>query len=268
MVKVSVIVAGAGTGKRFGAEENKIFHRLGDRPLFVRTLEVFVSRRDVCQVLLAVAAGDVDAVKRHLESYLGSADVTVVTGGPTRSQSVRNALARLSDQAELVCVHDAVRPCISPLWVDEVFAQAERTGAAILAWPVHGTLKRVSADGLIEETLARSEVWEAQTPQVFRRDLLLAAYGRGGEATDDARLVEAMGRPVSVVRGDPRNIKITTAADLALAAAVIDSLPSPKPVPPATLLNNSNNSNNSNNRPGNEKAAVRVRDENRTVRPM
>ncbi len=232
MVKVSVIVAGAGAGKRFGAEENKIFQRLGDRPLFIRTLEVFVWRRDVCQVLLAVAACDVEAVKRHLKSYLGTQEVTVVAGGPTRSQSVRNALAHLSDQAELVCVHDAVRPCVSPLWVDEVFAQAQKTGAAILAWPVHGTLKRVSVGGVVEKTLARSEVWEAQTPQVFHRELLLAAYDRGGKATDDARMVEAMGRPVSVVRGDPRNIKITTAEDLALAVAVIDSLPQPKLVQP------------------------------------
>ena len=232
MAKVSVIVPGAGAGKRFGAAESKIFQRIGDRPIFIRTLEVFTSRRDVCQVLLVVAPADRQDVQRRFGSHLSLMGVTVVEGGPTRSQSVRNALAHLSDQAELVCVHDAVRPCVSPLWVDAVFAQAAKTGAAILAWPVHGTLKRVSASGVIEETLARVEAWEAQTPQVFRRDWLVAAYAQNREATDDASLLEAMGHRVSVVRGDPRNIKITTAADLALAAAVIDSLPRPKAVPP------------------------------------
>jgi 2-C-methyl-D-erythritol 4-phosphate cytidylyltransferase len=230
--KISVIVPGAGAGKRFGAAENKIFQRIGDRPVFIRALEAFTSRHDVCQVLLVIAPADQDDVQRRFGSHLSLMGVTVVAGGPTRSQSVRNALAHLADQAELVCVHDAVRPCVSPVWVDAVFAQAEKTGAAILAWPVHGTLKRVSAGGVIEETLARSEVWEAQTPQVFRRDWLLAAYAQDQEATDDARLVEAAGYRVSVVRGDPRNIKITTAADLALAAAVIGSLPRPKAAPP------------------------------------
>ncbi|MCJ7543031.1 MAG: 2-C-methyl-D-erythritol 4-phosphate cytidylyltransferase [Phycisphaerae bacterium] len=225
MAKVSVIVPGAGAGKRFVAAGGKIFQPLNGRPVFIRTLEVFVTRRDVCQVLLVVAPGNLHEVRRRFGSQLDSMGVTVVAGGATRSESVRNALAHLSDQAELVCVHDAVRPCVSPLWVDAVFAQAQRAGAAILACPVHGTLKRVSPAGVVQGTLPRAEAWEAQTPQVFRRDWLLAAYATGAEATDDARLVEATGREVSVVPGDVRNIKITTAADLAIAAAVIDTLP-------------------------------------------
>ena len=231
MAKVSVIVPGAGAGKRFGGKGKKIFQRLGRQPVFIRTLEVFTTRDDVCQVLLVVSPDDMDELKERFGSHLGFMAVTLVAGGATRSQSVRNALERVSDQADLICVHDAVRPCVSPLWVDAVFAQAERSGAAILAWPVHGTLKRVSPARVIAETLPRTEVWEAQTPQVFRRDLLLAAYAAGTEATDDARLVEAMGQEVSVVPGDPRNIKITTAADLSLAAAVIDTLPKPKVLP-------------------------------------
>jgi 2-C-methyl-D-erythritol 4-phosphate cytidylyltransferase len=115
------------------------------------------------------------------------------------------------------------------VWIDSVFAEAEKTGAAILACPVHGTPKKVSDGGVIDETVPREELWEAQTPQVFRRDLLLAAYRDARSATDDAALVEAAGHPVSVVMGDPRNIKITTRGDLALAAAVIGTLPRPKP---------------------------------------
>jgi 2-C-methyl-D-erythritol 4-phosphate cytidylyltransferase len=224
MAKISVIVPGAGTGKRFGGAGSKILQPLGGRPIVLRTLEVFAGRPDVCQIVLVVAPDDLATIQARLGRQLAAMGVTVVAGGATRSASVRNGLARLDGQAEFVCVHDAVRPCVSPLWVDAVFAQAQRSGAAILALPLHGTLKRVSPAGAVE-TLARAEVWEAQTPQVFRRDLLLAAYAGGTDATDDAHLVEATGQAVALVPGDVRNIKITTAADLAVAEAVIDTLP-------------------------------------------
>jgi 2-C-methyl-D-erythritol 4-phosphate cytidylyltransferase len=118
---------------------------------------------------------------------------------------VANALAKVSADADFVCVHDAVRPCVSPLWLDAVFKEAAKTGAAILAYPVHGTLKKVSAAGVIDETVSRADLWEAQTPQVFARELLLRAYGSGKSATDDAGLVEAIGHPVSVVPGPGRS---------------------------------------------------------------
>ena len=232
MAKVSVIVPAAGAGTRFGKKGNKIFQRLKGQPLFIRTLEAFTSRDDVCQVQLVVSEADLPELKERFGGNLGFMGVQVVLGGATRSQSVRNALAKVADEAELVCVHDAVRPCISPLWVDTVFAAAARTGAAILAYPVHGTLKKVSAERVIAETVSRSDLWEAQTPQVFRKDILRQAYAAGKDATDDAHLVEQMGHPVGVVMGDPRNIKITTPGDLALAAAVIGTLPKPKPKGP------------------------------------
>ena len=108
-------------------------------------------------------------------------------------------------------------------------ALQEKTGAAILAYPVHGTLKKVAASGVIDQTVRRADFWEAQTPQVFSRDLLIRAYAQDLAAvTDDAQLVESLGHPVAAVLGDPRNIKITTPADLHFAAAVIGSLPKPK----------------------------------------
>ena len=229
MAKVSVIVAAAGAGKRFGGKQNKIFHRLKGQPVFIRTLEAFTSRDDVIQVQLVVSAEDMPAMKERFGGNLGFMGVTLTRGGATRTQSVANALAKVPPEADLVCIHDAVRPCVSVLWVDAVFKEAEKSGAAILACPVHGTLKKVSAAGVIDETIPRADLWEAQTPQVFRKDLLVRAYAAGNEATDDAALVEAIGHGVTVVMGDPRNIKITTPGDLALAEAVIDSLPKPKP---------------------------------------
>jgi len=227
MAKIAVIVPAAGAGKRFGSRTNKIFERLDGQPLFLRTLEAFTSRDDVCQVLLAVSPADKEDINDRFGANLVFMGVKTVEGGATRSESVRNALAQVSPEAELVAVHDAVRPCISPLWIDAVFKKAAQTGAAILAYPVHGTVKKVGPGDVIRQTVPREELWEAQTPQVFRRDILLAAYRSGQSATDDAALVEAAGHPVSVVLGDPRNVKITTPRDLAFAAAVIRTLPKP-----------------------------------------
>jgi len=233
MEKVSVIIPAAGAGSRFGGKRNKIFERIKDQPVFIRTLEVFSARDDVCEIQLVVSAADMEEMKSRYGGHLGFMGVRLVQGGTVRAESVRNALAAVSDEADLVCVHDAVRPCVSPLWVDAVIAEAAKTGAAILAYPLHGTLKKVSEAGVINATLPRAGLWEAQTPQVFARDVLMAAYATAlDEITDDAQLVEAAGHPVSVVMGDPRNIKITTQADLALAAAVLGTLPKPKPKGP------------------------------------
>ncbi len=234
MPKVCVIIPAAGAGKRFrlrqgfagqvGGKVNKIFLPIAGRAMFIRTLELFAARDDVCQIVMAAAAEDIDQINRGFAADLEAMAVEVVRGGPVRSQSVRNALARLSDDAELVCVHDAVRPCVAQAWTDAVFAEAAAWGAAILACPVHGTLKKVAADNVIRQTVERGGLWEAQTPQVFRRDIIQAAYAAQDAATDDAHLVQAAGYTVKVVPGDPRNIKITTPQDLAAAEAALGSL--------------------------------------------
>ena len=221
---VSVIVPAAGSGKRFGAAENKIFRELCGQAVFLRTVALFAGRPDVCQIQLVVSREDVSHVREGHGDRLDRMGVTVVEGGVTRDQSVRNALACVADQADLVCVHDAVRPCVTHDLVDAVFAAASRTGAAILAVPVHGTVKKVAPDRTIERTVPRGGLWQAQTPQVFRRDLLLRAYESEMEGvTDDAQRVEALGHAVTVVPGDPTNVKITTPADLAFAEAVLKS---------------------------------------------
>jgi 2-C-methyl-D-erythritol 4-phosphate cytidylyltransferase len=185
-------------------------------------------------VQLVAAAEDMETLKTRYAANLGLMGVALVAGGAERTDSVRNALASVADEADYVCVHDAVRPCVSSLWINAVFAAAEKSGAAILAYPVHGTLKKVDRKDRIAQTVERSGLWEAQTPQVFRKDLLVRAYAQAaGPATDDAALVEALGETVTVVRGDPRNVKITTRRDLTLAAAVVDSLPRPKRPRPA-----------------------------------
>jgi len=226
MARVAVILPAAGSGTRFGSERNKIFQPLGGRPLFLRTLELFTARPDVCAVRMAVSEADEAYLLDEFGAVLDEMGVVVVRGGGVRSESVRNALADVTDAADLVAVHDAVRPCVSQSLLDAVFSEAEACGAAILAEPVHGTVKRAGPGGAIRQTVCREGLWQAQTPQVFRRDLLRAAYEQEGleSVTDDAQLVERLGHEVRIVPGDPRNIKITTPADLAYAEAALTTM--------------------------------------------
>ena len=149
---------------------------------------------------------------------------------------VINALALLQPEAEFVAIHDAVRPCVTEALIDAVFAKAVQTGAALLAVPVSDTLKQVDAQHKVQATKPRQGLWLAQTPQVFRRDWIVAAHANRGklgkDITDDAQLIEAAGHPVYVVEGSPQNIKITTKADLLLAEAILKAQPKPKPTGP------------------------------------
>jgi 2-C-methyl-D-erythritol 4-phosphate cytidylyltransferase len=167
--------------------------------------------------------------KERFAPNLAFMNIEIVTGGAERSDSVKQALARVRPEVDFVAVHDAARPLLVSAWVDEVFRAAEKTGAAIPGVRVTSTLKRVAADGRIEATVSREGLWEAQTPQVFRRDWLIEAYAKQGtlRPTDEAQLIEQLGHPITVVEGSPLNIKITTAQDFKLAEAALDALPKP-----------------------------------------
>lgn len=182
------------------------------------------------QTILVIAAEDRDQFFFKFGANIAILGIEVVDGGAERADSIQAALGHVKPAAEYICVHDAARPCLADAWIDAVFAAAEKTGAAILAVPVPGTLKKVGPDMKIVETVAREGLWEAQTPQVFRRELLLKAYAKrdGFQATDDAQLVERLGHPVTVVPGSPINIKITTKEDQRLAEHSLKALPKPK----------------------------------------
>ncbi len=221
MAKVSVILPAAGAGTRFGAGRSKIFQPLCGRAVFLHALELFARRDDVVQMLLVVSSRDADELNGRFGDELRRLGAETVEGGTDRSGSVRNALSRIHDEAELICVHDAVRPCVGTEQIDAVFAAAERTGSAILACPVRATLKHSPDNVHVGQTVPRDGLWEAQTPQVFRGDILSAAYQTGLSATDDAELVQQLGHDVELVEGDARNIKITTPADLAIAECIL-----------------------------------------------
>ncbi|HEY3242521.1 MAG TPA: 2-C-methyl-D-erythritol 4-phosphate cytidylyltransferase [Phycisphaerae bacterium] len=230
MARVAVIIPAAGKSERFAGEEKKTFAKLDGRPIFLRSLELFINREDVCQTILVVSSSDLSTIKSQYGANLGFMGVQVVTGGEERYQSVAAALNTVREDADLVAIHDAVRPCVTPQMIDAVFAEAQRSGAAILAAPLTGTIKRVSAAKVVDATIDREGLYEAQTPQVFRRDLILAAYRKLPEGvTDDAQTVERQGQPVTVVLSDASNIKITTRADITLASAILKARPPARP---------------------------------------
>jgi 2-C-methyl-D-erythritol 4-phosphate cytidylyltransferase len=231
MAKFAVILPAAGRSSRFQDKHyKKPFMPLANRAVWLHSAERFLNRSDVVQVVLAIAAEDREDFNFKFASNVAILGIDVVVGGAERSDSVEAALARVKAEADFVCIHDAARPCLADAWIDDIFQAAERTGAAIFAIPVAGTLKLVGPDRKIEKTVSRERLWEAQTPQVFRRQLLLDAYARreGFQATDDAQLVERIGHSVVVVPGSPINLKITTKEDLRLAEQALKALPKPK----------------------------------------
>lgn len=226
MAKVAVVIPAAGAGERFGGKVKKPFAKIDDRPIFIRSIELFINRSDVVQVVLTVSPEDYDVVKEKYAANLMFMGIKLVKGGATRFESVRAALGHVDEAAELVCIHDAVRPCVLESWIDQVFKQASKTGAAILAAPLAGTVKRIK-DGTIEKTVPREGLYEAQTPQVFRRDLIIKAYAdvpADFTPTDDAQVVERTGQEVAIVSTDGRNLKITAPGDMSLAGAILKDI--------------------------------------------
>lgn len=231
MPSFAVILPAAGSSTRFRDKHyKKPFAPLGARAVWLHSAERFLNRDDVKQVIVVVADEDREEFNRKFGANIAILGVDVCQGGATRSDSIQNALEKVNVDVNFVAVHDAARPCLTDKWIDAVFSAATKHGAAILAQPVSATLKQVGAQQEITQTVDRTRLWEAQTPQVFRRELLLKAYSsRAGQAaTDDAALVEALGETVVVVESSPLNLKITTRDDLKLAEQILKVLPKPK----------------------------------------
>ena len=212
---VAIIVA-AGQGERFGAP--KQFLAVGEQRLVDRAVAVAGAACD--EVVLVLPEGRV---------WDGAPVAAIVAGGRTRSESVRAGLAAVASDAEIAVVHDAARPLATPelfeLVIDAVRAGAD---AAVPALPVADTLKRVAGDRVVG-TVDRDGLVAVQTPQAFRVAALRAAHAGDSDATDDAALVEAVGGTVVVVGGDPRNLKVTNVADVAVVEALLEALPGTAP---------------------------------------
>jgi len=220
----AAVVVAAGRGERFGAA-GKVMAPLLGRPLLAYVLETIEATDLVHSVVIVAGEHTDDDIERLLNDRRGTKPYRVVLGGARRQDSVAAGVQSIEDNADVVVIHDGARPLATAALFDATIRVSYRIGAAIAAVPVADTLKRVGDDYRIIETVPREGVWIAQTPQAFRRDLLLAALATPIATeqtfTDEAALFEALGYAVEVVPGSARNIKVTRPDDLAIAEALL-----------------------------------------------
>lgn len=221
---VGVIIVAGGSGTRVGGGLLKQFRWVAGKPMLLHSLQTFMAHPSVCSVVCVLPqqyAGDPPP-------WIFQCDVDrlmIAPGGRTRQQSVSNGLDDMVDEAQIVLVHDAARPGVTPQMIDRVIDAARSTGAAVAGLPVIDTLKEVADDNRISRTIDRAKFWRAQTPQGFRREVIVRAHREASanklDATDDAALCEALGIPVVMVSGDERAMKVTDESDFDRAAALL-----------------------------------------------
>jgi 2-C-methyl-D-erythritol 4-phosphate cytidylyltransferase len=223
MKDIAIILAAAGKSTRFRDPFfKKVFTLASGKPVWQHSAQLFAEHPRVGQIIMAISPEDKELVQEKYSGNLSMLGVEIVLGGDERYHSIRNALERVRSDIQYIGVHDAARPCLTKSSLDAVIAAADRTGAAILASPIRGTVKRCNNKDQISETVPREGLWEAQTPQLFRANILKSAYAKmKGKPTDDSQVVEQSGVAVVCVEGPETNIKITTKEDLKIAESFL-----------------------------------------------
>ena len=223
-MNVAIIVA-AGSGKRFGTKTPKQFLEICGKPLIIHTLQRFQSCADIDEIILVLPSTETAKFLQIVGKYGITKLAKVVSGGETRAESVSKGLKSIrAATAEIIAVHDGARPLVKPEEISTCIKKAKENGAAILAASVTDTIKEVSMDGTITQTVERARLRRALTPQCFRYEILKRAYENADlseSATDESFLVERSGISVSIVEGSADNIKITHKSDLILAEAIL-----------------------------------------------
>lgn len=219
MAKVTALIPCAGQSTRMGGAVKKPFLQVGGRPLLCYTLDIFQAHPGIDEIILIAGADETGYCKTEIAEKYGYSKVrAVAAGGKARQDSVAAGLALLDLDTEWVVVHDGVRPLIKPETLTLALETAKEKGCAVVGVPVKDTIKRVNSDLLVQETPPRHELWQVQTPQVFRARTLIEAYREaarlGWQATDDASFLEKLGEKVFMVQGEYSNIKVTTPDDL------------------------------------------------------
>jgi 2-C-methyl-D-erythritol 4-phosphate cytidylyltransferase len=214
--RAGAIIVAAGTGSRMGGID-KIFAPLLREPLLAKTVSVFQDCPSIDDVVIVLASRNLAHGRKLVKDYGWTKVTAICPGGKRRQDSVKEGLNRLVN-CDWVVIHDGARPCVNVDLIERGLDAARETGAAIAGVPVKDTIKVVSRRHLVQHTPTRQSLWAAQTPQIFRYDLIEEAYRQAdAEVTDDAALVEQLGHKVEVYMGSHRNIKVTTPDDLAIA---------------------------------------------------
>lgn len=226
-MSVAAIVPAAGAGRRFGGRTPKLAMHVGGAPLLIQTLRALQQVPDIRWIVPVVPAGRELETANLLAANGITKAVAPCAGGASRAESVARGFQAAPASAKWILVHDGARPCVSRRLVEACLRQAKRSGAAVAGLPASVTVKAVGRGRRVLRTLEREELWFIQTPQVFRRDWFGKALQMRRKAwatfPDDAAIVEAAGYRVTVVPGDPLNIKVTTRADVVLAEAILST---------------------------------------------
>ena len=230
MTKVSALVPAAGMGKRMGAEINKQYLLLAGKPILAHTLQVFQDSPLIDDIYVIIPAAEIPYCQEHVvERHVLTKVRRIVPGGAERQHSVMNGLQAMAAAGDddVVLIHDGVRPFVPQRVLERAVEMARRHDGALAAVPAKDTVK-VVVDGIIRATPPREDIWLAQTPQAFRYAVIRAAHEIAAAerylGTDDASLVERLGKDIHIVMGDYRNIKITTPEDLILAEAFLKNV--------------------------------------------
>lgn len=229
-MKVTAIIASAGQGRRMGTDRQKPYIGLGDRPILAYSLDALDKSHLIDEIVVVVGKPNLEMIwERIIKRYNIRKVKKIVVGGRTRSDSVYNGLRELDPHTDIVLIHDGARPFLRQDLIRRSIEAAKKFGAAVVAVRATSTIKEVDRNSVVSSTLNRKELWEVQTPQTFKKNLILKAYERAGldrrKAKDDATLVEKMGGEVRVIRGFRDNIKITTPEDLMIAEAILKVYP-------------------------------------------
>jgi 2-C-methyl-D-erythritol 4-phosphate cytidylyltransferase len=229
----AIILPAAGRSVRFGGTRGKLLELLAGEPVLRHSVRAFLRRDDVASIVLATSTDDISVLTDALGPEANDTRLRFCRGGESRAESVRNALDAVPREIQWVAVHDAARPLVSQEVIDRTFADAMEHGAAVPALPVALTIKRAIGPlpARVEQTVPRLTLWAMQTPQAMRREELAEAYAKCplplDQVTDDAQLLELIGREVWLVEGDEHNLKITTRTDLNIAEMIIADRESP-----------------------------------------
>jgi len=226
-MKADAIIVSAGKGQRFMEGRKKQYFSLRGKPILAHTLDQFDTCPLIRSILLVVGQEDQDyCLKEIIEKFKYRKISQITPGGKRRQDSVKNGLDALSSHSEIIIIHDGVRPFVTKEMIEDSIRAAIRFGAAIIAMPVKDTIKMAHTDGTILKTLDRETLYQAQTPQAFQAPLIREAYSKAMEdnffGTDDASLVERLGKKVHILPGSYTNIKITTPEDLMLANLILE----------------------------------------------
>lgn len=225
MTRAAAIIPAAGIGKRMGSAQPKQFLTLQGLPIILHTVGRFVEADCIDQIVVVLPEEWLEQTRLLLSNHFGAAGqrISVTRGGILRQDSVFAGLQQVEDDIDIVLVHDGARPLVTPDLISAVYSSIRKYGAAIAAVPVKDTLKRQRADGIIDHTVDRDGLWQAQTPQGARKELLEQAFSECGdrEFTDEAALLEQAGFDVHLAEGQEQNFKITRPEDLGLAKKIM-----------------------------------------------